>query len=476
MKSKDIDNETEEAYHPFSLHRDESDEDHHPFSLIKDESINEIDEDYHPFSLHRDEVSEEQTGEEDIAQKEEGEELYENIDSQSTVLVQRESNKDGETCNERAEEYSEQEKNQTEDTEEIIVPDPEEYEKVLEPLYDPDEIDFIRDMEELGRILREAEEEQGVSEEVLDRYENIGFEAEQYFRKLKERDQDIRKEDETQKTNENEEELIKEKVEEEIKEITSDNEPEEEPKNYPKEVESEYEAEYFINAEENLHAEGKSSEEIAKEMQQTEASYELNEEVETLYEQQEKEKLKSINQENEEEDDEIEEIDKIDVIEHVVDKEEEFQQQGMPQEEINLKIESSINEFYQKEKEEYQQKEKEKEIKEDIILEQTVPQSESSNGQEIEEITQTSLYDNKKAKEPYFKTEDHQEIKEIASESEEEVEIFKEGTIKSIKDVEKTKKEKLDIEELDELQHLYRQETGKRPIYGGKTLKGFVNG
>ena len=213
----EYDAETAEDYDPFSLHRDEYDaettEDYDPFSLTEGDSEDQIDEDYDPFSLHRDEVIEEQTGEKDITQKEEGEEICENIDSQSTVLVHKEGEYQEEAHTELDEHYSESEEYQLDDREEIIEPDPKEYEKDLEPLYDPDEIDFIRDMEELGRILREAEEEQGVSEEELDKYDNIGFKAEQYFRKLKERGQDIGKEEEIQNTNENEEELAKEKVE-----------------------------------------------------------------------------------------------------------------------------------------------------------------------------------------------------------------------------------------------------------------------
>ena len=387
--------------------------------------------------------------------------------------MQKESDTDGEIVNDHAEEYSEQKKNQTEAIEEIIMLDPEEYEEHLEPLYDPEEIDFIRDMEELGRMLKESEESQGVSEEELKEYDYTGFKAEEYFRTLKEKEQDIKYEEEIQRTNENEEELIEEPVENEYKEILSDNEPEEEPENYPKEVESPYEAEYFMNAEEDLHEKGKSSEEISEEMHQVENSYELNEEVDKAYEQQVIKKIESVDHSDEEEGDEIEEIDRVDVLEHAVDKEEELQQQGMPQEEIDHKIEGSINEFYQKEKEEYHQKEQEKELKKDVILEQAIPENKSSDGQKNEEITQTSLYDNKNAIEPHTKTDEHQEIHETTLESEDNRELSEGEKFKTIRDVEKPKKADLDIEEHEEFQQLYREETGKRPIYAGKNTKGF---
>ncbi|MFX1477154.1 MAG: hypothetical protein ACFFCI_03380 [Promethearchaeota archaeon] len=358
----------------------------------------------------------------------ETEDVYENEGEQSTLLVSREEEYQEET-------NPELEENPLEDKDKIVEPDPNEYEKNQEPLYDPSEAEFIKDMEDLGRILREAEENKGVSEEELKMYDDIGFNAEQYYKKLKEQDQESKNEEEIQEITESSEELLHDPIQEQTRAISSDNEPEEEPEDYPKEAETVHEVEYFINAEEKLYSEGKSSYEIAEEMQQIEDIYDFTEEVERMHKDQENEELRSIDHAEEEEEDEIEEIDRIDIVEHAIEKEEELQQQGLPREEIDEKVEDTIDYFYQEEKEQSRLIEQENVEAEELISESTRVKDYSIDLQETEEIVST-----------------------------------KENVIESLKKEQEAENEEYDIEEL---KHSYTQETGKQPIYAGKNTKGF---
>ncbi|MGB5911346.1 MAG: hypothetical protein WBH31_09155 [Promethearchaeia archaeon] len=342
LKSKVMENEEEQEYDPFSLHRDECDtettEDYDPFSLTEGDSANEMDEDYDPFSLHRDEVSEEQTGEEDITQKEEREEICENIDSQSTLLVQRESNKDGETCDERAEENSEQEKNQTEDTEEIIMPDPEKYEQDQETIYDPAEIDFIRDMEELGSILKESEESRGISEEELEEYDNTGFNAEQAYQEIKEKNREKELEQKELPLEEHDLQNTVEKAEEQHNENLKERECKEEDE-LPKEITDSEEFQYLWEEYDRLEQEGTNLEEISELMHEAEETYQMlknyEEELEEIYERQEKQGLESIDHKNEEKPEDYRiEVESVYEAEYFIDAEIQLQTEGKSSEEI----------------------------------------------------------------------------------------------------------------------------------------------
>ena len=607
LKSKETDTEEYEEYHPFSLNRGESNEeqneDYDPFSLANTDSTNEIDEDYDPFSLGSSENNEDQSenydpfsltnkdssneadedydelslsNEENIddqsknyysfseddsdvnrvideeyepnkesqdEEKIENEGEYENIGSQSTVLVHETPEMEGERqegLHAEGEEYSEQEEEQIENKEEVVEPDPEEYEKDQESIYDPDEIAFIRDMEQLGRDMKDFHEDSGCSEESLEEYDNTAFNAEQAYQKIKEKNKEKEIEEKEQHLEEHElqetiekegeynrenltEEEFKEKSNELPKEITDseefeylweeydrleqegknieeiaelmheaeesykmlknyeeeleeiyerqekqdfesiDHKNEEEPEDYRKEVESVYQAEYFIDAEIKLQAEGKSPEEVIEKMQNIEDGYELEEEVEERFEQQKKERLKSVNHEDEEDDDDQrEEIDRVDMIECVVEVEGEFHKQGKSQEEIDEETEEIANNFYKSELEIQQHPKPEKEVSEELGNEEAeiVEPELALEGQD--QIKHTSVDINDENIETYPEVENRKTLKEVNTELGE-----------SIEDENKPETKESEEEKYEKLQQLYRQETGKKPMYRGRATKGF---
>ncbi|MFX1554996.1 MAG: hypothetical protein ACFFBV_13805, partial [Promethearchaeota archaeon] len=482
----EYDQDSDEEFKDIDELADEYDQDSDEELKDIDEIADEYDQDSDEEFKDIDELADEYDNDSDESEIE-NKEIYENIDSQSTILIHEDS--------ETEIEYQQEPNAEDEKDEEVIEPDPQEYEQDLEPLYDPDEIDFIRDMEELGRMLREAEEERSVSEEELEEYDKTAFNAEQAYQIMKEKNEEKEIEEDEQHLEEqiaeqNEEKLtgeIKEEGDELPKEITDseefeylweeynrleqegksleeiselmreaeetyqllkefeeeleeiykqqekqelksiDHKNEEEPEDYRKEVDSVYEAEYFIDAEIQLQAEGKSTEEVTEEMQEVEDKYDFIEEVEAHYEKQKTERLKSVNHEDkEDDDDQREEIDRVDVIERVAEAEGEFHKQGKSQKEIDKEIEKIANSFYESEME-VQQNDQETGVRKDLRTEETGA---------LEKIKQEDI-----------------------NESIEE-------------------ENKLEIDESDEgeylkLQQLYRQETGKRPIYRRRETIGF---
>ena len=465
-------------------------------------------------------------------------ETYENIDSQSTILVHENSEMDTEyqqEYNTESEKYHEPEEDQIEKEEEVVEPDPEEYENDQEPIYDPDEISFIRDMEELGSALKELHKEVGYSNEELEEYDNTAFNAEQAYQKMKENEQDF-EEQAAEQNGENLTEEIKEGGDELPKEITDSEEfeylweeydrleqegksleeiselmheaeetyqilknyeeeleeiyerqekqdlesinhkNEEESEDYRKEFENVHEAEYFIDAEIKLQAEGKSPEKITEGMQEVEDSYEFVEEVEAHFEQQKKEKLKSVNHKDEEDEEEQrEEIDRVDVIECVMEAEEEFHEQGKSQEKIDEETEKIANNFYKSEVEELQQKKQEKGVSEELGIEETEITEPELDLEEQDRINHTSVDKNDENIGIYSEMEYREVLEEISSEYKDknDVELEQEGINESIEKENKLEPKESEEEEYERLQQLYRQETGKRPIYRRRETIGF---
>jgi len=411
----------------------------------------EADEDiFEPdYELDEKEVDEE-FFEPDYQLGEEIDEAYENINSQSTILVYENSEMD----TDYQQEYSTESQK-----EEMVEPDPEEYEKDPEPIYDPDEVDFIRDMEELGSDLKELHEEAGYSQSELDEYNNTAFNAEQAYQKMKENNEE----------KEIKEDYLEEQAAEQNGEVLTE-EIKEEGDELPKEITDSEEFEYLWEEYDKLEQEGKSLEEISELMHEAEETYQMlkdfEDELEEIYEKQEKEDLDAINHKGEEDAEDVkEEIDRVDAIEHLVGAEEELYQQGISQEEIDEKIEEVGNEFFQSETEEKQHNN----VSEDLRNVQSKIDEEISDVEEDNQITQISIDNNNENKEFYQKVEHREVIEEIDEELDDHEKVNLQLNQEKSIDI----SENEESEEYEKLQHLYRQETGKRPLYRGKETKGF---
>ncbi len=425
---------------------------------------NEID-----WSKEKNDQSEDKNEEYAENAEEEGE--YENIGSQSTVLIPEKPKIEGE-YQEESEEYvqEEQEEEYLENEEEVVEIDPEEYENDQDPIIDTEEIEFVRDMEELGRMLKEYDEKLGYSEEEND---NTAFNAEQAYREIKERKINKEEKEKAQELEEQEKEITEEQKEEHIEEILSGDAQEEDVNDTSEEAEIEPEEfDYLWEKYEQYEQEGKSSEEINNLMQEAEETYKMLKEAEKVYEQQEKDKLKLVDHEDEEDlEDGREEIDQRDVIEFFIETEEELYQQKRSQEEIDEQMEKIANDYYQKEQEKNPQIEQEKEIIKEI---KNVPKEIDETNFEIEE---------KKKVEQTITHYDERPI-EVNSEAEEEV-LEESGSdlednVKSVSPQESIKEsfkesegEELEEDEYEKLKRLYHQETRRNPIYAKIETKGF---
>jgi hypothetical protein len=146
----------------------------------------------------------------------------------------------------------------------------------------------------------------------------------------------------------------------------------------------------------------------------------LEERLEILIEQQERAKLKLVDHEDEASEEDLkEDLDRVDLIEQAAKLEDELVQQGKSQDEIDVRVEESIGSIKFEEK---------------LIGEQ-----------ERENLKP--------------------ELDAIESESEDKKDLLVEST--------ELGSEESDEEETEHLQELYRQETGRRPIYARKKTNGY---
>jgi len=414
----------------------------------------------------------------------------ENIGSQSTSTVLT-----GEV--EEIEEHMEHQ-----EQEEEIQIRPEEYQDDTEPIVNTDEIEFIKDVEELAEHAREIKAEDECVEPQAEK-ENAAYYAEQYYEKLKEKevvsDQNSKEEQETEE--------LRQGVTEESKEITSTEE-----------------FEYLWEIRDKLDREEKSPEEIEEVMHEAEEMYETLKNAEKLYEEQVLEKLKLVDHEDEASEEDLkEDLDREDLLEQAVELEENLVQQGESQEDIDIRVEESIETTKFEEKLETlieeQEREKlklvdhedeasEEDLKEDLdrvdLIEQAVELEENlvqqGESQEdidirVEESIETTKFEekletlieqqesivNKKLKKHDLEINEQNsnenvenkenletlkpELDAIESESESNKDFLEEST--------KIVSEESDEEETEHLQELYRQETGRRPIYSRKKTNGY---
>jgi len=333
----------------------------------------------------------------------------ENIGSQSTSTI----------LTSKIEEIEEHMEHQ--EQEEEIEIRPEEYKDDTEPIVNTEEIEFIKDIEELAEHAREIKAEDEIVEPKAEQ-ENAAYYAEQYYEKLKEKvvvkDQDSIEEQETEE--------LRQEVTEEF--------------------------EYLWEIRDILDREGKSPEEIEEVMHEAEEMYETLKNAEKLYEEQELEKLKLVDHEDEASVEDLkEDLDRVDLVEQAVELEENLVQQGKLQEEIDIRVEESIETTKFEEKlEKIIEKEQES-----IVIKKL-----KKHDLEINEQNSNENIDNEENLEVL-----KPELDAIESESEANKDFLEEST--------KIVSEESDEEETEHLQELYRQETGRRPIYARQKTKGY---
>jgi len=441
------------------------------------------------------------------------EDYVENVESQSvsTVLINKIEEIEGDM------EHQEQE-------EEIEIR-PEEYQNDTEPIVNSDEIEFIKDVEELAEHARETRDDDENVEPQAEK-ENAAYYAEQYYETLKEKDV---VNDQNSKEEQEAEELRQE-VTEELKGdqesgYKSDELEKEDITKASKEITSTEEFEYLWEVRDKLDREGKTLEEIEEVMHEAEELYETLKNAEKLYGAQELEELKLVDHEDEATEEDLkEDLDRVDLVEQAVELEEKLFQQGESQEEIDKRVDESIEttKFEEKLEEiiETQELEKlklvdhedeanEEDLKEDLdrvdLVEQAVEleeklfqqgESQEEIEKRVEESIETTKFEEKL--EEIIENEQESivneklikhdlEINEQNSnenvENKENLEVLKpeldaiESESESNKDFleESTKivSEESDEEETEHLQELYRQETGRRPIYSKKKTNGY---
>ncbi|TKJ26926.1 MAG: hypothetical protein CEE42_03660 [Promethearchaeota archaeon Loki_b31] len=368
-------------------------------------------------------------------QEEEPVEYYnENIDSQSTSTVLTSEIEDHM-------EHQEQE-------EEIEIR-PEEYQDDTEPIVNTDEIEFIKDVEELAEHARELKAEDENVEPQAEQ-ENAAYYAEQYYEKLKEKevvnDQNSIEEQETEE--------LRQEVTEELKgDQESGNKSDElEEEDASKKITSTEEFEYLWEIRDKLDREGKPLEEIEEVMHEAEEMYETLKNAEKLYEELQQEKLKLVDHEDEASEEDLKEnLDRVDLVEQAVELEEKLVQQGESQEEIDARVEEAIETTKFEEK-------LEKIIEKD--QESIVNEKLKKHDLEINEQDSNKNVENKENLEVC-----KPELDAIESESEANKDFLEEST--------KLVSEESDEEETEHLQELYRLETGRRPIYSKKKTNGY---
>jgi len=470
---EELTDETDEdfnsGFHEMEELTDETDEDFnsgfHEMEELADETDEGFDSGFHEMDEladRSDEESEENINsqkfepnkESQDEEKIEKEEEYENIGSQSTVLMHENPEIEGENQEElqaESEEYTEEEEEYLENEEEAIEIDPEEYENDQDPIIDTEEIEFVRDMEELGRMLKEYDEKLGYPEEEND---NTAFNAEQAYREIKERNSNKEEKEEAQELEEQEKEITEKQKEEHIEENLSDDAQEEDVNDISEEAEIEPEEfDYLWEKYEQYEQEGKSTGEITNLMHEAEETYKMLKEAEKVYEQQEKDKLK------------------------LVDHEEKLHQQGKSQEEIDDQVEEIAKDFFLSEVEEIQQNERERDVSEELKIEEAEIDDSNSDLKESEQIKQISVYNNDENSNIYQEVEKKESEEEIKTElndiKTDDVEPYHERINESIEKEDKLESKEKE-EEYEKLQQLFRQETGKRPMYAGKETKGFI--
>jgi len=374
--------------------------------------------------------------------------IKENIDSQNTVQILKNDDM----------EYHEQQEERRENKEDLIGVDIEEF--AQEPIYDTDEINFIRDMEEIGRELKESEEKLSNSEENLENYDNTGFKAEQVYQELKEKGIGEEIDDKGQVLDEYELQPTYEQENDQYKDNFNDRESEEEYDETPEKIMDIEELEYLWKKYESLEEEGRDLEDIAKLMCEAEKTYKILKNFEEIYAQQEKEKVKSVNHENEEEpEDYREEIDRANEVAHLLDveerqkeKEEQFEENG------NDPLPSEIDK---------QQDNKQASVKVNHKNDQVEMYKLNLDMEQQEQIKQTSIYSKVENIEINPEVENREEIEDYDVES-----CLKRNDETNEKKI-KSEKEESEEQEYEELQELYRMQTGKRPFYAGRETKGF---
>jgi hypothetical protein len=445
---------------------------------------------------------------------------------------------------------------------------PEEYQEDTEPIVNTDESEFIKDVEELAEYAREIKAEDENVEPQAEQ-ENAAYYAEQYYETLKEKevvnDQDSKEGQETEE--------LKQEVTEELNGhqeggCESDKLEEEEIIEASEEIISTEEFEYLWEIRDKLDQEGKTSEEIEDVMHEAEEMYETLKNAEKIYEELQQENLKRVDHEDEASEEDLkEDLDRVDLIEQVVELEEKLVQQGESQEEIDMKVEESIEATKIEERSEkiikqqelerlkrvdHEDEANEEDLKEDLdradLIEQVVELEEklvqqgemqeeidvrveeSIEATKFEERLETIIEQQELEK---LKRVDHEDeaneedLKEDLDrvdlieqaveleeklvqqgESQEEIDLKVEESIEATKLEERSEKiiekerhelkteldaiesvsegkkdlleeitklgsEESDEEENERLQELYGQETGRRPIYAKKKTKGY---
>jgi len=415
------------------------------------------------------------------------EDYVENVESQSTSTV---------LTNKIEEIESDVEHQEQEEQIEIRS---EEYQGDTEPIVNGDEIEFIKDVEKLAEHAREIKAEDENIEPQTEK-ENAAYYAEQYYESLKENevvnDQDSK---EGQETEELKQETTEELNGHQESGCESDKLEEEDIIKASEEIISTEEFEYLWEIRDKLDQEGKTSEEIEDVMHEAEEMYETLKNAEKMIEELELEKLKLVDHEDEASEEDLkEDLDRIDLIEQAVELEEKLVQQGETQEEIDVRVEESIEATKFEERLEmiieeleleklklvdHEDEASEEDLKEDLdridLIEQAVELEEKLVQQgelqeeidiRVENIMEEAIGTTKIEEELEKTIEKEQsalkpELDAIESEFEDKKDLLEENT--------KIGSEESDEEETECLQELYGQETGRRPIYAKKKTKGY---
>ncbi len=415
----------------------------------------------------------------------------ENIGSQSTSTVLTSEIEEIESNMERHEQ------------EEEIEIHPEEYQDDTESIVNTEESEFIKDVEELAEYARETKGENESVEPQVEQ-ENAAYCAEQYYETLKEKevlnDQDSKEEQETEELRQ---EVTEELNVDQESGYKSDELEGEDVIEASKEITSTDEFEYLWEIRDNLDQEGKTSEEIEEVMHEAEEMYETLKNAEKIIEELELEKLKRVDHEGEATEEDLkEDLDREDLVEQAVELEEKLVQQGKLQEEIDVRVEESIEAT------------KFEEGLEKIIEQQELEKLKLVDHEDEEEIDDAREEIDQPAEAEYYieveeelhrqgrsQEEIDEQMEEIASnyqseinekqEKEEEPKVNEElekhdletneqnSSAEQCDQIELTsalsneKKKESDEEENERLQELYRQETGRRPMYARQKSKGY---
>ena len=384
--------------------------------------------------------------------------------------------------------------------EEEIEIRPEEYQDDTEPIVNTDEIEFIKDVEELAEHARELKAEDENVEPQAEQ-ENAAYYAEQYYEKLKEKevvnDQNSIEEQETEE--------LRQEVTEELKgdQESGYKSDELEEEDASKKITSTEEFEYLWEIRDKLDREGKPPEEIEEVMHEAEEMYETLKNAEKLYKEQQQEKLKLVNHEDEASDEDLKEnLDRVDLVEQAVEIEHDMIQQGKSQEEIDTRVEEAIEttKFEEKLEKIIEKQELEKlklvdhEDEEDIddareeidrpaeaeyYMEVEVElhrqgMSQEEIDEQMEEIASNYQNEINKKQEKEEETNVNEKLEKHDLETNEQNSSAEQcDQIELTSALSSGKKEESNEEENERLQELYLRETGRRPIYSSKKTKGY---